>query len=386
MSAPPLPIDIPSAMCAHACAFFECFVFEKTFFGDLFFQQIIQTSFCDYFIIGNDLVMTAMIDKNREDVFPLLMVLFLCIVVFYLARPPVLMFFNYKLSWLGGDISAVTAENPQGNQVTPPETIEPPSLPASLQTTPAIWREVITPDADTSSLIREIATITNQERADVSRIKLQYEPLLSMVAARHSKDMLERDYLDHISPEGDGPSQRVAMQHRRLFGGVGENVAYITSAQEPPEGMAQQFMQGWMNSPGHRRNILSADYTHLGVGCYQQAVTGKGQIKRYCTQVFAKIYATATTDIAADVRKGSTVSVELMSAAGMPLPTNLILADLANGATHENVTLTASGSRASGDLIVSAPKGLYALQIHVPKSDGSNRYWIVSGPYINITE
>jgi uncharacterized protein YkwD len=335
-------------------------------------------------VIGYYQVMTNMVDKNRVDAFPLLIIFFSCIVIFYLLRPPILMFLNYQLSWLGNGVNYSTLQTPQGIQPTPPLTIEPPTLPSSLEDAPDIWAENIPADVDRDALNAHIFNITNQERTDVSRSTLQLEAELGMIAARHSKDMLDNDYMDHISPQGDGPAQRAHMQHRKLFATTGENVAMILSPEDTPQAIAKWFMQSWMNSLGHRRNILSADYTHLGVGCYQQPK--QSQINRYCTQLFAKVAAMATSNIPSKVQRGNKLTIELKPAEGMPLPTKIKLVRLDNGEEGGDIDLISRTNYATGDLIATGTAGLYGLHIYVPDKTNASRSWIIPGPYIKITE
>jgi uncharacterized protein YkwD len=327
-------------------------------------------------------------DKNRVDVFPFMLVLFSIIVIFYILRPPFLMFFTYQLNWLNHESQSTVMSNSPANPTAgvPVKPVEAPPIPKSLNIDNERWKGPISADPDRDSLNIEIANITGQERAKASRAALITNQALGVVATRHSKDMLERNYMDHISPDGDGPSQRVAMQHRQLFGLIGENVALIHSNPDSPTAMAARFMEGWMNSLGHRRNILSADYTHIGVGCYQQLTPNSPQIKRYCTQLFATLYALSVDPIPESKKKGELLTLKLTPAQGYPLATNAVLSDLASGREMSSVSLAKSNNYATGDLKMTAKAGVYAISIHVPDAATTGRYWIVPGPYITITE
>jgi uncharacterized protein YkwD len=85
-------------------------------------------------------------------------------------------------------------------------------------------------------------------------------------AARvHSADMLNRNYFSHTDPEGRTLKERLpANLATRQWG---ENI-WTCSGYDPSQvqHLAQMIMAGWMNSPGHRENILAPVYTHLGVG------------------------------------------------------------------------------------------------------------------------
>ena len=99
-------------------------------------------------------------------------------------------------------------------------------------------------------------------------------------AARgHSADMFTRNYFDHTDPEGRSVKERLpANPAIRLWG---ENI-WTGRGYDPRQiqHLAQVIMAGWMNSPGHRKNILSPEYTHLGVG----VITNNQEVK--ATQVF----------------------------------------------------------------------------------------------------
>ena len=79
-------------------------------------------------------------------------------------------------------------------------------------------------------------------------------------ARGHSRDMATRDYFDHTSPEGKGPSNR-AMEAGYQGSFVGENIA---AGQTDPT----RVVQAWMESPGHCLNIMDPRYRVLGVGYF----------------------------------------------------------------------------------------------------------------------
>ncbi|WP_446035202.1 CAP domain-containing protein, partial [Streptomyces olivaceus] len=96
---------------------------------------------------------------------------------------------------------------------------------------------------------------------------------LARAAQAHSADMVARDFYSHTDPDGGRPWDRAAAagSSRRT---VGENIA---CGQRSPA----EVVEGWMNSPGHRANILKSDFTHLGVG-----LAGGGRAGTYWTQLF----------------------------------------------------------------------------------------------------
>ncbi|MHC4662171.1 MAG: CAP domain-containing protein [Planctomycetota bacterium] len=116
----------------------------------------------------------------------------------------------------------------------------------------------------------EVLDLCNVERAKVGVAALSWCDGLWALAKAHSNDMCERDFFDHVNPEGESPSDRARYGHAGRFTfdsvtpdpyswGVGENIAW---GYDSPASV----MNGWMNSPGHRANILDSSYSHLGVG------------------------------------------------------------------------------------------------------------------------
>lgn len=81
------------------------------------------------------------------------------------------------------------------------------------------------PQTDTAIINQTIFVGTKKQRVQAGMSSLIFDSELAEIATAHSKGMLIRDYMDHISPEGDGPSDRVSKANRKLFGWVGENTA-----------------------------------------------------------------------------------------------------------------------------------------------------------------
>jgi uncharacterized protein YkwD len=103
----------------------------------------------------------------------------------------------------------------------------------------------------------EVLTLTNQERSKQGLEPLTMCPSLDNAAQMHAEAMKDQGFFEHENPfTGDDPSSRGEQAGYGPY--VGENIAM--GHQTPRE-----VVRGWMNSPGHRENILS-DYLHLGVG------------------------------------------------------------------------------------------------------------------------
>jgi len=118
----------------------------------------------------------------------------------------------------------------------------------------------------TSPMAEEVVTLVNSERSQNGCDPVSSEPRLTAAAQEHSEDMNERDYMDHFSPDGEGPGERAERHGYTAWGA--ENVA-------KGQQTAEQVMDAWMNSEGHRANILNCDLSTIGVGESGHAWTQK---------------------------------------------------------------------------------------------------------------
>jgi uncharacterized protein YkwD len=136
----------------------------------------------------------------------------------------------------------------------------------------ALWAVPFTPDG-LARTAAEVVDLTNRERSAAGLPVLAADPRLTAAAQAHSADMVARDFYSHTDPDGGRPWDRAAAAGaaRRT---VGENIA---CGQRSPA----DVVEGWMNSPGHRANILKADFTHIGIG-----FAGGGRAGTYWTQLF----------------------------------------------------------------------------------------------------
>ena len=107
----------------------------------------------------------------------------------------------------------------------------------------------------------QVLALVNAERAAAGCGALVADADLAAVARGHSADMRDRGYFDHVTPEGLDPFDRAA---RAGLTARAENLAY---GQPDPSAV----MVAWMNSPGHRANILNCGLSRLGVGIAQGA-------------------------------------------------------------------------------------------------------------------
>ncbi|WP_110113546.1 CAP domain-containing protein [Bacillus sp. CGMCC 1.16541] len=111
---------------------------------------------------------------------------------------------------------------------------------------------------DVSEYEQQVVQLVNQEREKQGLKPLELDKELSDVAREKSKDMKEKGYFDHNSPTYGSPFDMMK-QFGIEYTAAGENIA---KGQKTPE----EVMEGWMNSDGHRKNIMSPDFTHIGVG------------------------------------------------------------------------------------------------------------------------
>ena len=131
--------------------------------------------------------------------------------------------------------------------------------------------------APLASYENEVIRLCNVERTKRGIPALTTNWQLSRVARYKSQDMINKNYFSHTSPTYGSPFNMMENFGLR-FSAAGENIAY---GQRTP----QEVVTAWMNSPGHRANILSTTYTQIGVGAAKKS---NGTL--YWTQMFMKPY------------------------------------------------------------------------------------------------
>ncbi|MFG2559453.1 CAP domain-containing protein [Streptomyces sp. NPDC048496] len=116
-----------------------------------------------------------------------------------------------------------------------------------------------TPPAGDTSAQAAVLALVNQERAKVGCSPVTASAPLTSLAQNFSDDMAARGFFDHTDPDGRTPWDRASKAGVTGLGG--ENIAR-------GQADAQAVMDSWMNSKGHRANILNCDYKTLGVGVH----------------------------------------------------------------------------------------------------------------------
>jgi len=135
----------------------------------------------------------------------------------------------------------------------------------------------------------------NERRAERGLEPLEWNPTVASVSRAHSKDMADREYFAHTNPDGEGPFDR----YQAVDSGCrayGENIAMTWAGRrvetesggvdryESDEELAEGLVNQWMNSTGHRENMLRENWDSGGVGVY---VTEDGQVfatHNFCRQ------------------------------------------------------------------------------------------------------
>ncbi len=111
---------------------------------------------------------------------------------------------------------------------------------------------------DIKAYEQEVIRLVNAERTKQGLKELQYDWELARVARYKSEDMRDNKYFSHTSPVYGSPFDMI-----KNFG-----ISYKAAAENIAKGQTtpEQVVKSWMNSSGHRANILSTKYTHIGVG------------------------------------------------------------------------------------------------------------------------
>lgn len=125
-----------------------------------------------------------------------------------------------------------------------------------------------------ASEVCAVFSATNRERAQNGLAVFKYDPACQKAADDHARDMAGRGFFSHTSPDGGTLTSRYERYGR--WSNLAENIAMGSHMD------SQGAVQSWMNSPGHRKNILSPALGSMGVGIAQ----GRGF--RYFVQCFSR--------------------------------------------------------------------------------------------------
>jgi serralysin len=136
-----------------------------------------------------------------------------------------------------------------------------------------------TPSPTNQKFIYRVLELTNIERSKFSLSPLTFNTQLLNAAANHSQNMALQDFFSHTGKDGSSLASRISATGYQ-FSAAAENIAAGSSTPE-------QVVSSWMNSSGHRTNILNPNLKEIGIGYYFLADdTGSVNFNHYWTQVF----------------------------------------------------------------------------------------------------
>lgn len=144
---------------------------------------------------------------------------------------------------------------------TPAKTSTPTTSPTT--TTPSTTIPATTPtttpvsSTGTATVEKTAFDLLNADRASNGLKPLKLNSQLTVLGENYAQDMINRNYFSHTNPEGQSPFDRMT-KAGISYSYAGENIAInsnVTTAE-----------QAFMNSPGHRANILNTNYTDVGIG------------------------------------------------------------------------------------------------------------------------
>lgn len=141
----------------------------------------------------------------------------------------------------------------------------------SMKNTPAVTPQLLAQ----SDFQAQLLQLLNAERQKIGAPPLRISSQLAQAAQRHADDMANNNFLSHEGSDGSTMESRI-QETGYAFSAIAENVA---GGQPTPESV----IQTWLNSSGHRRNMLNPEYTEIGIG---YATNSSSQYTHYWTQVF----------------------------------------------------------------------------------------------------
>jgi uncharacterized protein YkwD len=111
---------------------------------------------------------------------------------------------------------------------------------------------------------------TNEERLSYKRKEFIHSPRLEKAAFEHSKDMVNFNFFSHTSPVAGKKSMRDRIKAVGVqYSSIGENICYLSKQNPTYWELAHELLLTWMDSPGHKSNILDPTYKFIGCGAYQ---------------------------------------------------------------------------------------------------------------------
>ena len=192
----------------------------------------------------------------------------------------------------------------------------------------------------------------NEKRQKYGLPKYRYDTNLANLARYHSSNMAKYNFFSHTDHQRRSPQKRMLRFYPQILGAVGENIAknFGLSAEE----IAENLVESWMNSPGHRANILSKDYFVVGNGVVAKSDRAKANIDSYyATQNFGNLIAIYQGDFPLVGKPEAEITLPFFFIGGFP-PDDLYI-------------------------YISYPNKKY--KHYVKAEAGSYRYYLGGGPY-----
>ncbi|MEK3990079.1 CAP domain-containing protein [Robertmurraya sp. FSL R5-0851] len=179
-------------------------------------------------------------------------------------------FANLGIKFNTNTTTTTVTQQPTQQTVETQQPTETTTQPAQQPTTTTEPTQTTQTTSALSAYEQKVVELTNQERAKYGLAALKVDKALSKVAREKSLDMSKNGYFSHTSPTYGSPFDMMK-QFGVSYQYAGENIAM---GQRTPE----EVVQAWMNSEGHRKNILSANFNYIGVGYVESG--------NYWTQMF----------------------------------------------------------------------------------------------------
>lgn len=216
-------------------------------------------------------------------------------------------------------------------------------------------------------LEEQLRRVFHRIRSERQLAPFAVETTLAGIARDYAAEMLRRGFFDHRSPDGEGMPERVARHHRRLIGLPGENLwaGDGVSSSDPPA-LAERIASDLMGSPGHRENILHADFTHMGVG----AEVRRDEVR--VVQLLAQVDAYLNSPLPLRLKAGRTADLSLRLVANRGSAARFDLYSLKSRQKE-------AGPVSIDQPIPEAPSGEYSLRFYF-RTDQRRRLSIVYGP------
>ena len=145
--------------------------------------------------------------------------------------------------------------------------------------------DVLPGEGSEATLAKATVCLVNRERTRRHMRALRVNRRLSRAAVVHTQDMIERHYFEHVSLAGRDVVDRLLStgylgKVRTWL--VGENLAWGRGTRSTP----RQIVTSWMNSPGHRRNMLNRRFREIGIGVVFSAPDGNSRVAATYTTTF----------------------------------------------------------------------------------------------------